>query len=123
MLGPRGPTTSSGDQNLDGEPSLDAGGLQAPTIHDDSTLQSNAIVSSKFTFTFPGAPRRGLCTYVHGAKPNPHELVMLRREGLLSAEFFLADIRRERPEEDGFRPARQLLLLRLRKTRRMQITV
>src|SRR5258708_2950670 len=49
---PRSPTTSSGEQNLDGEPSWDAGGLQAPTIHDDPTLQSNAIVSSKLTFMF-----------------------------------------------------------------------
>src|SRR6266404_1705684 len=31
---PQGPTTSSGEQNLDGEPSWDAGGLQAPTIQD-----------------------------------------------------------------------------------------
>jgi hypothetical protein len=72
------------------------------TLDDIPTSQSNAIVSTKFTFTFPGASRHGFCTYVHGAKPNPHELVMLRREGLLSAEFFLADIRRERFEKDGF---------------------
>jgi hypothetical protein len=65
------PTTSIGEQNLDGEPSRNAGGLQAPTIDDDRTLQSNAIVSSKFTFSF--------------AKPDPHEFVKLRREGLLSA--------------------------------------
>src|SRR5258708_40222952 len=52
MLSPRGPTTSSGEQNLDGEPSWNAGGLQAPTIDDDPILQSNATASSKFTFTF-----------------------------------------------------------------------
>src|SRR5437879_2366021 len=62
MLSPRGPTTSSGEQNLDGEPSWDAGGLQAPTIDEDPTSQSNAIVSSKLTFRF--------------AEPNPHEFVM-----------------------------------------------
>jgi hypothetical protein len=31
---PRGQNTSSGEQNLDGEPSWDAGGLQAPTTED-----------------------------------------------------------------------------------------
>src|SRR6202040_405962 len=36
MLSPRGPTASSGEQNLDGEPSWNAGGLQAPTIDDDA---------------------------------------------------------------------------------------
>src|SRR5712672_4460162 len=50
MLSPRDPTTSSGEQNLDGEPSWDAGGLQAPAIDDD--LASQSTVSSKFTFTF-----------------------------------------------------------------------
>jgi hypothetical protein len=37
---------------LDGEPSWNAGALQAPTIDTDPTLQSNAIVSSKFSFKF-----------------------------------------------------------------------
>jgi hypothetical protein len=46
---------------LDGEPSWNAGGLQAPTIDDDPTLQSTAVVSSKLSFTF--------------AKPDPHEFV------------------------------------------------
>jgi hypothetical protein len=32
MLSPRDPTTSSGEQSLDGEPSWNAGSLQAPTI-------------------------------------------------------------------------------------------
>jgi len=36
---------------LDGEPSWNAGGLQAPTIANDARLQSDAPVSSKFTFT------------------------------------------------------------------------
>src|SRR5258706_13607077 len=35
MLSPRGPTASSGEQSLDGEPSWNAGGLQAPTIDDN----------------------------------------------------------------------------------------
>jgi hypothetical protein len=65
MLSPRGPTTSIGEQSLDGEPSWNAGGLQAPTVDDDPTSQSNAIVSSKLTFTF--------------SKPDPHELVMSTR--------------------------------------------
>jgi hypothetical protein len=52
----------SGEQNLDGEPPWDAGGLQAATIDDDTTLQSIAVVSSKLSFTF--------------AKPDPHEFVM-----------------------------------------------
>jgi hypothetical protein len=67
-LSPEVQTTPGGEQNLDGEPSWNAGGLHAPTIDDDPTLQSNAIVSSKFTFTF--------------AKPDAHELVMLTREHL-----------------------------------------
>jgi len=61
-LSPRGPTTSSGEQNLDGEPSWSAGGLQAPTVVDDPTSQPNAVVSSKFSFSV--------------AKPYPHEFVM-----------------------------------------------
>src|SRR5260370_30735695 len=72
-LDPRGPTTSSGEQNLDGEPSYIAGGLRAPTIDDDPTLQSNATISSKFTFMV--------------AQPNPHEFVMPTREGLLRTDF------------------------------------
>jgi hypothetical protein len=64
---------SSGEQNLDGEPSYITGGLRAPTIDDDPTSQSNAIVSSKFPFIV--------------AEPNPHELVMPWRDGLLSPEF------------------------------------
>jgi hypothetical protein len=74
MLSPRGPTTSIGEQNLDGEPSWDAGGLQAPTTNDDPTSQSNAIVSSKFTFSF--------------AKPDPHELVKLTLEQSLSVRVY-----------------------------------
>src|SRR6478736_315605 len=35
MLSPRGPTASSSEQNLDGEPSWNAGGLQAPTIDEE----------------------------------------------------------------------------------------
>jgi hypothetical protein len=63
-LNPQGPITSSDEQNLDGEPSYIIGGLRAPTLDDDPTLQSNAIVSSKFTFMF--------------AEPDPHEFVMRR---------------------------------------------
>jgi hypothetical protein len=54
--------TSSSEQNLDGEPSWNAGGLQAPTVDDDPTSQSNAAVSTKLTFSL--------------AKPDPHEFVM-----------------------------------------------
>jgi len=74
MLGPRGPTTSSSEQNLDGEPSWNAGGLQAPTIDDHPTLQSDAVVSSKLTFSF--------------AKPDPHEFVMLAIQRPLSEQAY-----------------------------------
>jgi hypothetical protein len=67
---PEVPTTSSGEQNLDGEPSWNAGGLRAPTMDYDPTWRSNAIVSSKLSFTI--------------AKPDPHEFVKLTVERLLS---------------------------------------
>src|SRR5882757_1219428 len=62
---PGGPSISGGEQSLDGEPSLSAGGLKAPAVDNDPTSQSNAVVSSKLTFRF--------------ATPDPHEFVMLRR--------------------------------------------
>jgi hypothetical protein len=41
------------------------------------------------------------CTYVQSAKPNPHEFVMLGREGLVSAKFYCENSR-ERSEKDSF---------------------
>src|SRR5882757_10864120 len=70
MLSSRGPTISGGEQNLDGEPSWIAGGLQAPTIDYGPTSQSNALVSSKLSFKFP--------------KPDPHEFVKRTVERLLN---------------------------------------
>jgi hypothetical protein len=55
---------------LDGEPSWNAGGLRAPTLDDHPTLQSNAVASSKLSFTI--------------AKPDPHEFVKLAVDRLLS---------------------------------------
>jgi len=55
---------------LDGEPSYNAGSLRAPTIDNDLTSQSNAVVTSKLSFKFP--------------KPDPHEFVKLTYERLLS---------------------------------------
>src|SRR5258708_15233807 len=81
MLSPRGPTTSSSEQNLDGEPSWNAGGLQAPTVDDDPTSQSDAVVSSKLTFRF--------------AKPDPHEFVMRSNYGPRSVELRLPTERRK----------------------------
>src|SRR6267378_66579 len=45
---PRDPTTSSGEQNLNGEPSWDGRGSAGP---DDTTWQTNPIVSIKFKFS------------------------------------------------------------------------
>jgi len=42
------------------------------------------------------------CTYVQSAKPNPHEFVMLGREGLVSAKFYCENSR-ERSEKDSFK--------------------
>ena len=80
-LNPQGPMTSSGEQNLDGEPSWNAGGLQAPTIADDPTSQSNAVVSSKLTFRF--------------AEPNPHAFVKRSNYGPRSVELRLPTERRK----------------------------
>ena len=41
----------------------------------------------RFGMTRGYVPPR-FCTYVHSAKPNPHEFVMLGREGLFSAKFY-----------------------------------
>jgi hypothetical protein len=57
VLGPRDPTTSSGEQNLNGEPSLDGRGSAGP---DDGTWQSGSIFSTKFKFSF--AALRGAST-------------------------------------------------------------
>src|SRR3984893_15141911 len=99
MLSPRGSTTSIGEQNLDGEPSWNAGGLQAPTIDDDPTLQSNAIVSSKFSFMV--------------AKPDPHEFVKFTLERLLSAWVCCRTGAGDQSRPRSIR-ARRLSLLRLR---------
>jgi hypothetical protein len=73
--------TSSGEQSLDGEPSWNAGSLQAPTVDDDPTSQSNAVVSSKLTFRF--------------AEPDPHEYVKHTVERLSCARV-CCENRRER---------------------------
>jgi len=48
-LSPRDPTTSSGEQNLNGEPFWDGRGSAGP---DNRTWQSNSIFSTKFKFSF-----------------------------------------------------------------------
>jgi hypothetical protein len=49
VLSPRDPTTSSGEQNLNGEPFWDGRGSAGP---DNRTWQSNSIFSTKFKFSF-----------------------------------------------------------------------
>src|SRR5882672_1716974 len=49
VLSPRNPTTSSGEQSLNGEPSRDGRGSAGP---DDRTWQSSSIFSTKFKFSF-----------------------------------------------------------------------
>src|SRR6266850_6073611 len=49
VLSPRDLTTSSGEQNLNGEPSWDGRGSAGP---DDRSWQSNSIFSTKFKFSF-----------------------------------------------------------------------
>jgi hypothetical protein len=51
VLSPRNPTTSSGEQSLNGEPSRDGRGSAGP---DDRTWQSGSIFSTKFKFSFWG---------------------------------------------------------------------
>src|SRR6267143_1039531 len=48
VLSPQDPTTSSGEQSLNGEPSWDGRGSAGP---DDRTWQSNSIFSTKFKFS------------------------------------------------------------------------
>jgi hypothetical protein len=79
MLSPQGRMTSSSEQNLDGEPSWNAGGLQAPTVDDDPTSQSDAVVSSKLTFSF--------------TKPDPHEFVMRSKYGPTLRRTLPPDVR------------------------------
>src|SRR5882724_4061206 len=49
VLSPRNPTTSSGEQNLNGEPSWDGRGSAGP---DDRTWQPSSTFSTKFKFSF-----------------------------------------------------------------------